>query len=40
MLNVFRGELEQRNISYLFVQGDYEQREAFVREALDRLITS
>lgn len=39
MFEVFKHELEIRRISYLLVQGNYEEREAFVKSELNRIIT-
>ncbi|HEY5750904.1 MAG TPA: AAA family ATPase [Chryseolinea sp.] len=38
MTNIFKGALEQRNISYITVSGDFQQREATVHRAIDSLL--
>lgn len=38
MYNVFKNELVVRNIPFVHVGGDYERREAIVREQVDRLL--
>lgn len=40
MFEIFKSELEKRNISYVLVQGDYSQREKIIREHIDRFIIS
>jgi HTH-type transcriptional repressor of NAD biosynthesis genes len=39
MFNLFKNELEKRNIPFLIVSGSYEQREAFVIEKLSELLS-
>jgi len=39
MFNVFKHELDVRNISYLLVKGNYEEREHFVKSELDKMIS-
>lgn len=38
MFNVFKKELEDRKIPYTLVRGNYEQREKFLREEIDKLL--
>jgi HTH-type transcriptional regulator, transcriptional repressor of NAD biosynthesis genes len=38
MYDIFRQELERRNINYTKVQGDWEERERTVRKAVDKLL--
>jgi HTH-type transcriptional repressor of NAD biosynthesis genes len=39
MFNLFKNELEKRSIPFLIVSGSYEQREAFVTEKLNELLS-
>jgi HTH-type transcriptional regulator, transcriptional repressor of NAD biosynthesis genes len=39
MFNVFKHELDVRNIPYLLVKGDYEEREHFVKSELDKMFS-
>jgi HTH-type transcriptional repressor of NAD biosynthesis genes len=38
MTDIFKGALEQRNIPYITVSGDFQQREAIVHRAIERLL--
>jgi len=38
MLDVFRQELQRRNIPYVLVQGDWEEREQIVHKAINKLL--
>ncbi|MCI0750476.1 MAG: ATP-binding protein [Flammeovirgaceae bacterium] len=38
MMLTFKGEIERRNISYVLVQGDWDERELIIRKEVDRLI--
>jgi len=38
MLDVFRLELQRRNIPYVLVQGDWEERERIVTKAIKKLL--
>lgn len=38
MLETFRAELHRRGISYVFVQGDWEERERIVKKAIKKLL--
>jgi HTH-type transcriptional repressor of NAD biosynthesis genes len=37
LFNVFKSELEKRNINYKLVTGSYRQREEYIRSEIDRL---
>lgn len=38
MFRVFKGALDERNISYQIVSGNYQQREELLREVIDRML--
>jgi len=38
MRNIFKRALDERNIPYVVVRGDFQQREAIVHQAIDRLL--
>jgi hypothetical protein len=38
MFNVFKEELEKRNIPFKLVKGSYQQRQEFVRTEIDNLL--
>jgi HTH-type transcriptional repressor of NAD biosynthesis genes len=38
MYEVFKNELKNRNIDYIKVEGDYEQREKIIRDEIDRML--
>jgi nicotinamide riboside kinase len=38
MTDIFKSALEQRNIPYITVRGDFQQREATVRHAIESLL--
>ncbi len=38
LFNVFKSELEKRNIAYKLVTGSYQQREHFIRSEIDKLL--
>ena len=38
MTDIFKSALEQRNIPYTIVSGDFQQREGIVRRAIERIL--
>lgn len=40
MYTIFKEALDERNIPYIVVQGNYEEREKFVRDELDKVIST